>query len=184
MATWTVTAQLTTGTLSVGATDRIWLMGAAFNDDVLVSSHQSSIHITNSSNTHQCTSFHVNNVAYVDSTHFTLNGGGSTALASGAPTQGQCPLKFNFSDASSVTTSASTFYAYDGITDATAMAGVTFYAIEQSNTSWTAANGSGSALTLASQTAATSHDWYIALSATPTSTGAKSGSVKLAITYV
>ena len=64
------------------------------------------------------------------------------------------------------------------------MVGVTFQAAEGGTTStWVAANGSGSALTIADDTAATSHDYFIAISVTPTSVGAKTGKVKLALTY-
>lgn len=121
---------------------------------------------------------------YLTSTTYSLNGGGSTSLAAGAPTTAQCPLKFNFADAASVATSNGKFYAYDGTTDATAMSGVTVQAIEQSNTTWIAANGSGSAVSLANQSAATSHDFYIALSLSPSSTGAKTGKIKISLTYV
>jgi hypothetical protein len=185
LATWTLTAQLTTGTLSVGATDRIWwTSGVNITDNVVVGSYQDGTHITNSSDVHQCSTNHVHNIKYVDATHFILDGGGSTLLAAGAPTTAQCPMKFNFSDAASVATSAGKFYAYDGTTDTTAMVGVTFQAIEQANTTWVAANGSGAAVNLANQSAATSHDFYIAASVSPTSTGAKTGKVKITLTYV
>ena len=182
MATWTVTAQLTTGTLTVGATDRVWLNGAAWGDNVTVSSYQDSTHISNSSDAHQCTTNHVHNVKYLSSTTMSLDGAGSANLST--LTTANSPLKFNFSDAASVATTAATFYAYDGTTDATAMVGVTFQAAEGGTTStWVAANGSGSALTIADDTAATSHDYFIAISVTPTSVGAKTGKVKLALTY-
>lgn len=183
MATWTTTAQLTTGTLSVGATDRIWFNGSTFGTNVTVSSYQDSTHISNSSDTHQCTSFHVHNVKYLTSTTMSLDGAGSANLST--LTTGNSPIKFNFSDASSVATSATSFYFYDGATDATAMAGVTVQAAEGGTTStWVAANGSGSALSVASQTTATSHDFYIAASVSPSSTGAKTGKCKITLTYV
>ena len=183
MATWTLTAQLTTGTLSVGATDRIWFNGTNFGDNVTVGSYQDSTHISNSSDVHQCSTNHVHNTKFLTSTTLSLDGAGSTNLS--ALTTGNAPLKFNFSDASSVATSSATFYAYDGATDATAMAGVTFKAGEAAVTStWVTANGSGAALSLADQSAATSHDFFVALSLSPTSTGAKTGKIKITLTYV
>lgn len=186
MATWTLTAQLTTGTLSVGATDRVWFNGTLFGDNVVVSSYQDSTHISNNSDVHQCTTNHVHNTKFIDSTHVAIDGGGSTVLAAGTvPTTAQSPLKFNFSDAASVATSAAKFYFYDGTTDATGMVGVTPQAGEGGvTTTWVSANGSGSALSLANQSAATSHDFFVFLSVTPTSTGAKTGSIKVTLTYV
>lgn len=183
MATWTWTAQLTTGTLTIGATDRIWMTAdTGMATPVTVSSYQDYTHISNSSNTHQCTSYHVHNTKYLTSTTMSLDGAASANL--NTLTTGNAPLKINFSDDSSVTTTSNTFYAYDGSTDATAMAGTTFYAGEAAVTStWVAANGSGSALSIADDTAATSHDFYIALSASPSSVGAKTGKVKMALTY-
>jgi hypothetical protein len=107
-------------------------------------------------------------------------------LAAGTvPTTAQCGLKYNFSDPASVATSGGSFYAFDGATDATPMSGVTVQAGEGGQTTtWIAANGSGSALTLANQAAATSHDFYIFTSATPTSTGNKTGQLKIVLTYV
>lgn len=112
-----------------------------------------------------------------------LNGAADSNIT--ALTTANAGLKFNFADGASVATSNGKFYAYDGTTDATAMAGVTFKAYEISNgSSWTTANGSGAALTIADDTAATSHDYFIATSISPTSTGAKTGRVKISLTYV
>lgn len=184
MATWTVTAQLTTGTLTVGATDRVWLnSGIAVTNNVTVGSYQDGTHISNSSDVQQDSGPYVHNVKYLTGTTMSLDGAGSANLST--LTTANAPLKINFSDASSVATSGATFYAYDGSTDATAMVGVTFQAAEAGVTStWVAANGSGSALSIADDTAATSHDYFVAISATPTSTGAKTGKIKLALTYV
>jgi hypothetical protein len=186
MATWTLTAQLTTGTLAVAGTDRIWYTGAAFTDNVVVGSYQDSTHISNSSDVHQCSTNHVNNTKWLADTgasSVSLNGAAASNIT--ALTTANAGLKFNFADGASVATSNGKFYAYDGTTDATAMVGVTFKAYQISNgSSWTGANGSGSALTLADQAAATSHDFFLASSVSPTSTGAKTGRVKISLTYV
>ena len=184
MAIWSLTAQLLSGTLTVATSDRIWFNGTNFGDNVVVSTYQDSTHVSDSADAHKCTSSHVHNVRYVAANTYSLDGGGSTALGASAPTTAQCPFKFNFSDGSSVATSGGKFYFYDGTTDATAMVGVTVQAIEQSNTAFTAANGSGAAVTLANQSASTSHDFYIASSVSPTSTGAKTGKMKITLTYV
>lgn len=189
---------MTTGTLSVGATDRIWWNGATFGTNVVVGSYQDSTHISNSSDVHQCTTNHVHNTKYVDATHYILDGGSSTVIAaSTAPTTAQAGLLFNFSDPSSVATSSATFYFFNGTTDATGMVGVTPHALEagaSGGTSWdlpntagggtTDVNGSGHGLQLANQSASTSHNFYLATSVTPTATGAKTGQIKIVLTYV
>lgn len=185
MASWGLTAQLTTGTLTVNATDRVWWNGASFGTNVVVGSYQDTTHITTSTDSHLCTTNHVNNTKWLTSTTVSINGAGSTSLPVATASHG---LKFTFTDAASVATSAAKFYAYDGTTDATAMAGVTFQAHSVqdgvANTTWRTANGLGAALTFSDQAAATSHDYYVSTSVTPTSTGAKTGSVKISLTYV
>lgn len=172
-----------------GATDRVWWNGASFGTNVVVGSYQTTTHRTNSSDVEQCTAGHINNTQYVSGTNYSLNGGGSTAFAAGTPIQLNTGLMFSFtSDGStSIATQSATFYAYDGTTDTTAMAGVTFQAFETNNSitpSWVAANGSGAALSLANQSTAVYHSFYVGTSVSPTSTGAKTGKIKLVLTYV
>lgn len=192
---WTLTAQLTTGTYTVLTTDQIWWTAGTDNTSanyVVVGNYQDGTHIyASNGTTHQCATNHVNNTKFVDSTHVNINAGGSVLLTS--MTTANCGLKFVFDTSdlggASVTTSGAKFYAYDGTTDTNAMAGVTFQAngfsgSTATGTSWVAANGSGSALTFADQTTATSHTFYVATSVSPTSTGAKTGKVKFTLTYV
>ena len=187
---WTLTAQLTTGTLTVGATDRVWWTSSTAGisgSNVVVGSYQDATHISNSSDTHLCTTNHVHNTKYLTSTTMSLDGAGSAALST--LTTANTGLKFTFDTSdlggASVVTQSASFYAYDGTTDTNAMSGVTFQAAEGgTTTTWVAANGSGSALSLANQSTATSHNFFIATSVTPTSTGAKTGKVKLVLTYV
>lgn len=172
--------------LNVAATSRVWYNGASFGTNIVVGGYQDTTHIADNTDAHLCTTAHVNNTKFVDSTHVSINGGGSTVLAAGTvPTTGQCGLLVTFSDVSSVATSSAIFYAYDGVTDASPMSGVSFQALEGGHsTAWVAANGSGSALSLVDQAAATSHIFYIGSSISPTSTGAKAGKIKLVLTYV
>jgi hypothetical protein len=173
MASFSWVAQLTTGTLTIGSTDKVGFYGANFGDAITVNSYQDSTHIENSSGTHQCTTNHVHNTKYLTSTTVSVDGGASQTLGASVPTTAQCPLKINFSDTSSVATSAGKFWADNGSDTATAPTGVTFQAGEQSNTSWTAAAPKSSAVSLANQAAATSHDFYIFCSASPTTVGDK-----------
>lgn len=188
MATFTWTGQSTTtptGDKTIGATDKFGLYGSAFNNAIVVGSYQDSTHAENNSNSELCAGApHMNNTKYVDSTHVSINGAGSAALASNVPTNAQCPLKLNFSHGSSVATSAATFWADDGTTAATPPTEVTFQAIEKSNTTWVNAGGSGSALSLADQATGTSHDFYIAFSNSPTAAGVKTAyRMQIQLTY-
>jgi hypothetical protein len=182
MASWTLTAQLTSGTLVVGTTDRIWVNGTLFGDNLQIGTYQDSTHVASATDTHLCTTAHVNNTKYLGASTVSINGAGSSALP--IPTA-SCGLKYRFSHGSAVATSLAKYYWYDGVTDSNPMAGVTVRAAEGGvSVAWVIPNGSAAALALADQAAATDHDFFIAVSASPTTSGQKAGKVKLLLTYV
>lgn len=189
MATFTWTAQGTdnaTTNTTIGATDVLRFSGSATVNTtaVQVNSFQDGTHVENSSGTHLCTTTHINNVKYISNTQFALNGGATETLNGTNLATTECTLKINFSDAASVTTTNAKFYAYDGTTTTAAPTNVTFYACEQGNTAWTQAHGSGSALAIADDTAATSHDYFIACSASPTAVGEQTAfKLRIELTY-
>ena len=66
-------------------------------------------------------------------------------------------------------------YAYDGTTTTDAPVGMDVYLAEQGDAEWTNADGSAAALGLAdSDTPAESHDFFVLVSAKPSSVGVKS----------
>jgi len=186
MATFTWTGQGTdsaTTNTTIGATDVLRFSGSSFSTPVVVSAYQDSTHVENSGGTEQCTT-HINNCKYVSSGNININGGGLQTLKGNNLTTAKGTLKINFADASSVATSSAIFYAYDGSTTTAVPTGVTFQAAEQGNTAWTAASGSGAALSLADQSAGTSHDFFIACSASPSSVGEKTAfKLRIELTY-
>lgn len=172
MATFTWTGQTTTSPtndLAIGATDIVGFYGATFDTAIEVSSYQTTTHVENSSNVHQCTTAHLSNTKYLGAALVDINGGGSEDVANILTSE--CALKINFSDASSVTTTSNTFWADDGATSTAVPTNVTFQALEQGDAAWTNAEGSAAALTINDDTAATSHDYYIAVSASPEAVG-------------
>jgi len=186
MATFTWTAQGTdsaTTNTTIGATDVLRFSGASFSTYVTVNSYQDSTHVEDSGGTEQCTT-HINNCKYVSSGNININGGGSQTLNGTNLTNAKCTLKVNFSDGASVTTTGAIFYAYDGSTTTVAPTGVDFQCAEQGDTAWTNAEGSAAALTINDDTAGTSHDYFIACSATPTSVGEKTAfKLRIELTY-
>jgi len=191
MATWTSTAQLTSGTLALASTDRVWYNGSGgaaggFGINVVVNSYQDTTHISDNADTHRCTTNHVNNTKYIDATHVSLNGTASALLST--LTTANAGLLFNFADPSSVATQSGFFYVYAG-SDGTATTGIaTIQAAQAGTTSTWVSVGTGvttGSLALADQTASTSHNFYIATSVTPLSTGAKTTmTAKITLTYV
>jgi hypothetical protein len=155
----------------------------------------SETHIgTGDPGTDVCTTNHVPNVKYVGASTFD-NGSGTQDLNDTNLTATECTLRVRFTDASSVATSGGRIYCFDGTTETTEATGVEVYAFEQgkSNTAWVQINddsadvggdNSGERLTLADQTAATEHIFYIAISARPETVGAKTAfDFGIALTY-
>jgi len=173
-----------TALMAVGATDRYGFYGAAFNDAIETAAYQDTIHVENTSNTEICATAHLHNTKYIAAGSMDLDAGGGGALGAGMPTTVGCPIQVLFGHSSSVVTTDTTFWAYDGTTDSTGPADVTFYCGEASNATWTAADGSGAAMGLADDTTAATHIYYLFASASPDTVGVKEDfAMKLQLTY-
>lgn len=152
---------------------------------ITVAAWQDGTHAgSGSPGTDQCGANHMNNVKWVDSTHFILNGGSSEVLNDTNLTANECTLRVHFNHTSAVAVSGVRFYIYDGTTVTTEGVGVEVNAFERgvSATTWTLINddsgniggdNSGERLLLADSASAQDHYWYIALSISPESVGAK-----------
>lgn len=130
-----------------------------------------------------CGTNHCNNVKYISGTQFD-DGGGTETLNDTNLTADECTIRIRFTDGSSVSTSSARFYSYDGTTTTDEALGVDVEAFEQgvTATTWTTINddtgntggdNAGQRLDLSDQGAATDHTFYIAISASPESVGAK-----------
>lgn len=186
MATFTWTGQGTNAGVTnttIGATDKLGFYGSSFGDAIAVGSYQDSTHVENSGGTELCTT-HINNTKYVASGTLSVNGGGTEALDGTNLATTECPLLINFAHGSAVACSSITFWAYDGSTDTAVPTNVTFQCAEQGDTAWTNAEGSGSAMALEDSASATSHDFYLAVSASPEAVGDLTAfALKIQLTY-
>ena len=169
MATYTWYLQGTSPT-TIEATDIVQFAGATFGSAITVGQYNTSTHVESSVGANDSSGNTPKNSQYLTTSTVDI-GSGSTSLS--GVTTANCPLKINFSDAASVTTTGHVFYAYDGTTTTAVPTGVTFYAAEQGDTNWTNAEGSAAAVTVTDDSAATSHDYYLLISASPESVGAK-----------
>lgn len=148
-----------------------------FDSKVTVGAYNDTTHVKSNVGADDSSGNTPNNVKFISATGGT--GGDSQAdWGDGTEdldqiTNAEATLKINFSDASSVITESAIFYAYDGSTTTAVPTGVTFYAAEVGDTNWTNAEGSAAALALTDQSTGTSHDFYIACSASPESVGFK-----------
>jgi len=153
--------------------------------NITVASFQDGTHIGNGDpGTDQCGANHANNVKYLTNSTMSVNGGGSENINDTNLTQNECTLRYDFADAASVATSSARFYCFNASVTTTRASDLDVYAFERgvSATAWTkindhsAGNGgdnSGQRLDLANQGAATSHNFYLAISASPEAVGAK-----------
>jgi len=176
MATFTWYLQGTSPT-TIEATDLIQFAGASFGSAITVNEYNDTTHVESSVGADDSNGNTPNNNKFISAAGGT--GGDSQAdWGDGtedldAITEAECALKINFSDASSVATTNAVFYADDGTTSTAVPTGVDVQAAEQGDTNFTEIEGSAAALTLTDQAAGTSHDFFIVLSASPTSVGEK-----------
>lgn len=176
MATYTWTLQGTSPTV-IDATDIIQFAGAAFNNALFVGNYQDSIHVKTSLGVNRSLGNVPHNTKYVTSTTMSLDGASAVNLNDASLTTATAPLKINFSHGSSVAITNHILYAYNGSVTTTPPVEVNFKCAERGNTTWVSAGGSAAALALADHAAATSHDFYVLLSASPTAVGTKNSFV-------
>jgi len=170
MATFLWELQGTTDT-TIEATDIVQFAGAAgFDAAVTVGEYQDTTHVESSAGANDSSANTPNNVKYVAGS---TGNWGDGVEAMNLMLAAEATFKINFSHGTTVVTESAIFYAYDGSTTTAVPTGVTFFAAEQGDAAWTAAEGSAAAVTLTDNTAATSHDFFVAASVSPDSVGAK-----------
>ena len=176
MATYTWTLQGTSPT-TIDATDIIQFAGGTFGAAITVGQYNSSTHVESNVGADDSSGNTPKNSKFISQTGGTGGdsqvdiGGGTVDLDS--ISTANCPLKINFSHGSSVVTTGHILYAYDGSTISAGPTGVTFLAAEQGDANWTAAEGQSAGVTITDDTTATSHDYYLLITASPDSVGAK-----------
>jgi len=185
--------------VTVDDLERLWLNGLQFGDNVPVGLYQHSAFVTEQDDSDP---IEAHNVEYVDNTHAKVDvfpwygraiygGDFYGAPDTHSPTTVALPLLVELCQLHVLITSdipiqitSAKFYAYDGITDTTPYRGIDFKAVEGGvSTSWTSANGSSQALVCQNHSSALSHEYFIGVSASPTSTGDKQGKLKFLFTY-
>lgn len=167
---------------SLNSGQLVGFYGANYNDKVAVSSYQSSTHISGGGGD-ICLTNHNGNVKYIASNQFN-SGGGTETLNDTNLISTECTLRVYLNNGAAVATQNGRFYCYNGTTVTTYATDLQVYAFEQgvSATAWTSINNgsstggdnSGQRLALGNKTAATDHYWYVAVSCSPLSVGAKS----------
>ena len=173
---------------ALGATDQLWFQcSGAFaygaTGAIVAGAYNDGMHPINSSNAQLDGSSAAHNIKYVDSSHYSLDGGASTSLDATHPATASClNAHATFSPNGQVT--AASFYVDDGSTPTNAPTGLTCVGVQQSQTAWAACGGSGAAVALATAASASSYDAYFALSVSPTTRGAKTGRLTVQMTVV
>ena len=187
MATFEWSLQGTTPTV-IADTDKLQFAAGTFDSKITVDDYNDSTHVKTDDDSDKSSENTPNNVKFISQDGGTE--GKSQALWDeeaedlDAITNAEATLKINFAHGSDVEVENAIFYAYDGTTPANAPSGLTFHAAEVGDTNWTGAGGSAAALTLDDKSVAgQSHDYFIAVSAKPTSVGAKSGKMRAELTY-
>jgi hypothetical protein len=171
-----------TSPTTIEATDFLAFSDGTFGNPVAVSSYNGGTHVRSSAGADDSDGNTPNNVKYVASG--TGDWGDGTEALSGM-LDGEATLKITIAYDTNITVTDITMYAYDGSTTTNAPTDMAVQMAEQGDSAWTQAHGSGSALSITdSSTPATSHDFYVAVSASPSTVGVKSANkARIEFTY-
>jgi hypothetical protein len=187
MATFTWYLQGSSDT-EIESADLLQFAGGTFDSKITVDEYNDSTHVKTDEDADKSSANTPNNVKFVSQ-----DGGGAGDSQADwgdgtedldAITEGECTLKINFSHTSAVAVSDAIYFAYKtGEATTVAPDDVDFRAAELGDTNFTEAEGSGDALALDDSASATSHDYFIAVSAGPTAVGEKSFKQRIELTY-
>jgi hypothetical protein len=171
-----------TSDTTIDATDSIAFSDGTFGNPITVSSFNDGTHVRSSVGADDSDGNTPNNVKYVASGTADW-GDGTESLAD--ILEAECTLELTISEDSNITVTDITMYAYDGSTTTDAPVGMDVYLAELGDAAWTEAHGSGSALAIDdSDTPAEDHDFYVSVSASPSSVGVKSANkLRVEFTY-
>ena len=171
-----------TSDTTVDETDSIAFHNGTFDAPIQVGEYNDGTSVRASGGTDDSDGNTPNNNKYVASGTADW-GDGTESLAD--ILDAECALKMTIAYDSAITVTDITMYAYDGTTPANAPTGTTVQLAESGDSAWTQAHGSASALTITdSTTPATSHDFYVLVSASPTAVGVKDANkIRCEFTY-
>lgn len=157
--------------IGVVATDELEFAGGTFGSKVTVGAYNDSTHVRTLPSTDKSSANTPENNKWISAT--TGDWGDGTENMDQI-LDAECALKVNFAHGSSVITENAILFAYQqGAATTVPPVDVTFQALERGDTTWINADGSGAALGLNDNTTATSHDFFIAVSASPDAVGLK-----------
>ena len=179
MASLTLEAQLTSGASAVAALDRFWLNGSGFGVPIVEDTFQGTTHLTTQANIESAS---LNNTKYIDANNVSINGAASAALP--IPTN-KCALHYQFTHDVLCIVPSAQFYMYNGIEDTVPASTFDFRAAQGGvSTAWTTISSKTSPLLIQpSLVPSLTHDFYIAISGSPTNMGEKTGKIKFVVTY-
>jgi hypothetical protein len=167
---------------TIGATDFLAFSNGTFGNPVAVSSYNDGTHVRSSGGVDDSDGNTPNNVKYVASG--TADWGDDTEDIADI-LDAECTLEIVIAYDSNITVTDITMYAYDGSTTTNAPTDMTVQMAESGDSAWTQAHGSGNALAIDdSDTPATSHSFFVSVSASPSTVGVKSANkARIEFTY-
>lgn len=161
------------------------MTGGGYSDNVSLAEYQEYMHLQTSSSddSDACVEPHLTNVKYTGSDEAIINRKYVSVLSATFPLAANC-FKIVVTHTAAFTTTNGKLFFYNGTTPATAPSNMTVYGLEQTDTSWTSCGGSASAVSITDKaTPATSQTFYVAVSTSPTTSGAKTATLRFSVDY-
>lgn len=173
--------------VAMGYNTLVFSSGSGIDSPVTPGIYAEGVHLGNAEpGTDQCGVSHMNHILYIDSTHFSTSGSGSSEVLNDTNlVAAEATVRIHFNHDVAVRITAGRFYVFDGALDENPAPDVIVYGHEigVASEEWTLINygsadiggdNAGQRLALYDHTIASmDHYWYVALAATPENAGAK-----------
>jgi len=145
-----------------------------------ITTYNGGTHIINAANAELCTTAHPSNVEYVAAGTCKINGGAIVNVKT--ITENDC-FRFTGACSPNAEVTAAEFFVY-GATEADPIDDVTAWGVQQGDAAWADIGGLANAYDLGVGGSAASHNRYVAVSVSPSTNGAKTGTLKCSMTFV
>lgn len=158
---------------TIGTTNVIGFYGSGgYGSPIQVGEYNDATHIRKSTadDSDNCNLPHMTNVKYSADNQVSVSGGAPIALTS--VTQEEL-IRLTVTSDTSISIIATRLYGYDGSNVDNPPANLTFKTFKEADTTWSTPAGRAAAMSAGtSVSAATTHNFYVGMSLSPTSTGA------------
>lgn len=165
-----------TADTTIDETDYLFFCKDTFNSNIIVEEFNDSTHVKTSAGVDKSSANSPKNNKYISSTEISVDGGATQNLST--ISNSDACLTINVTDGT-VQIEEALFYTFNGASPSQASEYIDTYAAEVGDSEWAHAINRTAGLVLDDKTSNSSHDYYIALSISPSNPGISEATMRL-----